>query len=195
MSEPRYATLADLRSLTGVTTGDDSRLTAALLAAEELIDTYCRRRFTAPDVNEDDPTVRVYPAAGYIDDVVHVDTVETRPSASAEWTELAADRWELGPVNATADGKPYTQLVARRSPIVADAVRITGWFGWPAVPAVVTQATLLQASRLYQRKNAAFGVAPVPGLEGSGGMRLLAKLDADVELLLAGVRRHAVLVG
>jgi len=58
----------------------------------------------------------------------------------------------------------------------------------------VRMATLLQASRIAQRRNAAFGIAAVPGMDGSG-MRLLSKLDADVELLLDPYRRRPVLAG
>lgn len=197
MSDPRYTTLEVLRSQTGVSSGDDARLSAALAAAEELIDVHCRRRFDAVDPEIDAAVARVYPADGWpdlsIDDIVQVDTVEARSSTTGDWTALDADGWDLEPLNAAADGKPHTTL--RLASSRYGQIRVTGWFGWPAVPAVVSQAALLQASRLYQRKNAAFGVTPVPSLEGGAGMRLLAKLDADVENNLHGVRRHPVLVG
>lgn len=196
MTDGRYVLLAELRSRAQATATQDGELTTALLSAEESIDAHCRRRFDAVDLLAE-PTERFYTEAGdariRVDDVVQVEAIDTRLGAGDNWTAVDLAKLELAPLNAAADGRPYTSLSVGRA--LSGIVRVTGWFGWPETPAVVKQATLTQAVRLFNRRNAAFGVAPVPGLEGSGGMRLLAKLDADVELLLQGVRRRPVLVG
>jgi len=54
------------------------------------------------------------------------------------------------------------------------------------VPAVVLQACLIQSARLFNRKHSPYGIAGSPELGSE--MRLLNRLDPDVEALLSGVR-------
>ena len=186
----RYASLSQVRDQAQIVDlADDAQLQIALDAAEEAVDAYCGRRFD--EVDTSDPTaatVRLYrPRTDMrviVDDLAAVDTVETG-SDGVVWRTVGTV--ETQPLNAAADGLPFTSLVGRFD----RRVRVTGWFGWQSTPDRVVQATLLQASRLAQRRNAQFGVAPTPGLDG-GGMRLLAKLDADVELLLWPLKRLRV---
>lgn len=194
-----YATLEELRKQVQLSEGDesfDAELTDALGAAVESIDDYCNRSFTAVDPETDDPTVRVYTARTrsrlIVHDLVALDTIEARTSRTADYEAVDAGDVDLWPYNAAEEGRPYTEIRRESGTwsTSATAVRVTGWFGWTAVPDAVKKATLLQASRIFQRRSAQFGVAPVPGLEGGGGMRLLAKLDADVELMLNGVWRN-----
>jgi len=183
-----YATLTQLRTHAQIgDNADDQMLEAALDAAVDQVETFCRRTFIAS------PATRRYQARTgtrrlYVDDAVEVDAVEV---AGRTWDDAA---WDLFPYNAAAHDRPFTAIEAVGGAFTG-RVEVTGIFGWPDVPAAVRQATLLQASRLAQRRNAAFGIAQVPGFDGSTGMRLLSKLDADVELLLQPYRRHAVLVG
>jgi hypothetical protein len=176
-----YANLAMLKDFAQIgDSSDDLLYEVALEAASDQIDQWCRRTFTVPNL-DGDPQERTYPGRHRIYlDVVEVDTVEAA-GATVGYTP--------GPANNPDFGRPYFWLDVE----TAQDVTVTGWFGWPQTPPAVVQATVLQASRLAQRRNAQFGVAPVPGLDGSG-MRLLAKLDADVELLLAPYRRDPVLV-
>lgn len=55
------------------------------------------------------------------------------------------------------------------------------------VPDVIQMATLLQAARFFKRKGAPFGIAGSP--EMGSELRLLSRLDPDVELMLFGQRR------
>lgn len=103
---------------------------------------------------------------------------------------LAATDYQLWPLNAAADGEPWTRIVLRQSgwfPWVAAGVEVTARFGWPAVPAEVAQACLLQANRLASRRDSWSGVAGSP--EMGNELRLLSKLDPDIGPLLAGRRR------
>lgn len=188
----RYASLAQLKEFVQVIDElDDTVLTVALSAAEDQIDEWCRRKFDAADVEA--TTDRLYDVAGVyvvaVDDIVEVTTVSVRTGRTGDY--VAVDDFDVGPLNAEADGRPYTTVETPRP--LWGRVKVSGRFGWPTVPDQILQAALLQASRLAQRRNAQFGIATVPGLDGSG-MRLLSKLDADVELLLAPLRRRPVLV-
>jgi len=169
---------------------DDDVLELALQAAERQVEEWCRRDFTPVDPDEDPAETRLYRTYGtyiWIDDVVAVDTVEVDSGGGF----VTVDTFDLEPFNNLQHGKPYQQITFDRD--LAGKFKVTGWFGWPSTPDAVVQAVVLQAARLAQRRNAQFGVATVPGLDGSG-MRLLAKLDADVELLLAPYRKNPVLV-
>ena len=183
----RYATLTDLsRHLQIPDAADDAVLEVALAAAEGQVDAWCRRTFDTVDPDSDEPTTRTFHFRGThldVGDVVAVDTI------TVEGEEVEGFR--LWPDNNLADRRPYQTVVFDLD--VYGKVEVEGWFGWPETPAEVRQATVLQAARLAQRRNAQFGVASVPGMDGSG-MRLLAKLDADVELLLAPYRNRPVLV-
>jgi hypothetical protein len=82
---------------------------------------------------------------------------------------------------------PWTYLSGTDWPTEAGAVKVTATFGWPAVPAEVRQAALIQAVRLFKRKGSPFGIAGSP--EDGSEMRLLSRLDPDVENLLRHLRR------
>src|SRR5690606_31803660 len=98
----------------------------------------------------------------------------------------------LRPVNAVANGRPYEELVVHPSNEVQlseleAGVRVHAQFGWTAVPTAIKQACLLQASRLLARRDSPYGVAGSP--EAGSEVRLLARVDPDVEVALAPYKR------
>jgi len=183
----RYATVADLAAHLQIPDAvDDAILETALKAAEGQVDAWCRRTFDVVDPDVDATATRTFHTSGThldVGDVVAIDAITIDAAAVEEFT--------LWPYNADQDSRPFQTIVFDRH--VHGKVEVTGWFGWPSTPPEVVQATILQAARLAQRRNAQFGVAVVPGMDGTG-MRLLAKLDADVELLLAPYRNKPVLI-
>lgn len=192
---PRYATLAQLKNHLRITnTDDDADLTVALDAAEEQIDGWCDRTFDVVDPAVDPTSTRMYDSFGAariaIDDAVDVSAVATRALPSGSWDTVSADLWELLPHTAAAKSRPHTIL--RAYVRLAGVVRVTGWFGWPAIPDVVVEASILQAARLYSRRGATLGVHTTVATDGTG-MRLLSKLDPDVQQMLTGVCRITVL--
>jgi hypothetical protein len=60
-------------------------------------------------------------------------------------------------------------------------VKVTGVWGWPAVPAAISQATILQAARHFKRYDSPLGVA---GFGDFGVVRVSRFLDADVQMLV-----------
>ena len=93
--------------------------------------------------------------------------------------------------NQTVPGWPYTavQITSFGSHtlpvLVTQGVQIIGTRGWSAIPAPIEAATLVQSTRLHARRNTPLGVAGSP--EG-GIVRLLSRLDPDVELMLRPYR-------
>ncbi|MCZ7413042.1 phage gp6-like head-tail connector protein [Streptomyces sp. WMMC897] len=191
-----YADLAAFRSSLNMADDDtsaDDLLNAALGAAARGIDTACGRRFYL----DADATARTYvPAArltpeeggGWrllVDDIGAADiTVETGSSGS--WT--AVDDVETRPDNALAAGRPITALWAPYWPCgLGQRVRVTARWGWPAVPEEVEQAALIQAARLYKRKDSPEGVTG----SAEWGVVRLSRRDPDVWALI----EHFVLPG
>jgi hypothetical protein len=187
-----YATAEELKQSARIEdTVDDDMIAVALSAASRMIDNYCHRRFWL------DPaaTIRYFDGAHcrsiWVDDIGSSTdlAVAVDPSDSGAYSEAwtVATHYRLLPRNAAADGRPWTQIETvtgggKSFPDYAGSVRVTARFGWPAVPDEVKQATLIQAGRLWRRKDSPYGVAGVAELGSE--MRLLAKLDPDVQVLV-----------
>ena len=107
----------------------------------------------------------------------------------SDWLTVADLRVHLElPEGTPADGSDMetrmTTAVEAATETIDDQTG-TAWADEDVLPAVVKQAGLLQAARLFKRQSATFGIAQVGTIDGGQGMRLLARLDPDVELLLA----------
>lgn len=193
-----YITLDELKNHVGVTgTSDDTQLQLALNAAVEAVDHFTKRHFRTVDTTDDAAkTTRVFTAKSarlvLIDDAAQVDSVEDRATPTSDYETVDASNYEAKPGNAAADDRPFTRLKRLTGwwPEGEDGVRVTAWFGWPATPHGIQEATLLQASRFYRRREAPLGISQVPSADGAG-MRLLSKLDADVELMITSYQRIA----
>lgn len=194
-----YASLDELKDHVGIAdAAADGLLQIALDAAVEAIDTFTKRHFRTVDTDDDAAkTTRVFTAKSarlaIIADAAEVDSVEDRTSPTASYETVDAADYEVEPVDAAADDRPFTRIkrITGWWPDGSNGVRVTAWFGWPATPAKIKEATLLQASRFYRRRESALGISQVPSLEGGTGMRVLPKLDADVELMIRSYRRLA----
>lgn len=173
--------------------GRDDLLNAALAAASRGIDAHCGRYFYADTT----ATAREFPVGGRIvvdrranrvrlllDDISTATGLIVELGGDSTWTAVTDYRTE--PRNALAVGEPITGL-SRRAGWGCDEVRVTAKWGWPAVPDVVVQATLLQATRLYRRKDSPEGVV---GNAEWGTVRL-SRIDPDVQALVA----HLVIPG
>jgi hypothetical protein len=195
-----YCSLAQLKDVLGIDSqddADDAAFAAALEAVSRMIDLYSNRFFYPQNT----ATRRYTPSSHTmlnVDDVRTVTAVKVDMNDDGVYeTTVPAGDVLLEPLNPPL-GHPYTRLVLRTGrrgwPTVTAAVEVTGNFGWAAVPPQVQQACLLQTSRLFKRgKDAPFGVLMQPEMES--GMRLLNKLDVDVEVLLNPLRRHTPRVG
>lgn len=197
-----YATLTELKGFVGIPdadTVDNTTLTLALDSASLQVDHYCDRTFTA----DSDPTVRVYsPVDSWRLDVDPISTTtglvvktDDNNDGTYETTWTLNTHYRLDPANAPSASEPWTRLTAlgaRWFPRLRyrPGVQVTARFGWPGgvAPTPVKQATLIQASRIWKRKDAPFGVAG--SVEFGSEMRLLSKLDPDVEMLLRPYRRN-----
>ena len=196
-----YATLAQVKSalrIPSVDATDDSLIEMAVESASRLVDAYCGRNFiyggtaaTTRYFQADDPYVV------QIDDARSISQVQTSSSEDGIYDVT----WDLTPHTGDVQAEPlndyvggivwpYTRLRAIGDyvfPVDKETtVKVTAVFGWPNVPVTVTQATVLQASRIFARLQSPLGVA---GFGDMGIMRVSRGLDPDVAQLIEGYRR------
>ena len=108
------------------------------------------------------------------------------------WT---SSDYQLEPLNGVVDGMPtpYTRIRAigdfTFSNLEGEAtVQVVGVFGFNAVPDEVNYATIIQAAKLYKRKDSPLGV-----ISGEyGAMRVGVRLDPQVSELVDAWRRIRV---
>jgi hypothetical protein len=176
---------------------DDGIIENKIEAASRLIDEHCFRRFWANAADES----RTYKAEDadllFTDDIVSITTLQTDTDGDRVYeTTWAITDYDLEPENAALDGKPYTRITL--APMgryafpagIAKGVKVTGKFGYAVtVPAKVKSACLLQAERLFKRKDAPFGVI---GSAEMGQMQVIPKLDPDVAMMLAPYVRYGI---
>lgn len=189
-----YVELADLKetlSLNGAQTYADDDIERAITAASRAIDKHCRRRFY---LDTDATQVRYFTpdstAETPITDLVELTRVEIDTSSdgtfSTEWTENTDFVCE--PLNAAADDEPYTLLSATGGsfPRRKRAVKVTGRFGWPEVPAPIVDAASIIAAKLVRRKREAPSGAPSGGFNNGDSTHasLIVRKDPDVSSLL-----------
>lgn len=187
-----YATLEEFKQSVRLDdTDDDEGIELALTAASRMIDAHAHRRFWL----DDEAVTRYFDGSRcgsiYVDDIGHLTGLAVAADQAGDglysdaWT--VATHYRLLPRNAAADNRPWTQIElvgasGKSFPYTSGGVKVTARFGWPVVPAEVKQATLIQASRLWKRKDAPWGVAG--SAELGSELRLLAKLDPDVQTLV-----------
>lgn len=173
-------------------TSRDALLDGALAASSRGIDRATGRRFWLDDT----ATARVFTMAGRVmcgdggerlllDDMGAAPTlVET--GAGSSWATVTD--YDTAPDNALVRGRPITALLLAAGGWGAGPrARVTAAWGWPTVPDEIAEATLIQAARLYRRKDSPEGVTG----SAEWGVVRLSRRDPDVWALI----EHFVLPG
>lgn len=192
-----YCTAAELKARLGrVDADDDTIIEQVIEAASRHVDGWCDRRFF-----QETATVRYYTAEFSdwlpVDDLVSVTSLETDADGDRVYEDSwASTDYDLEPYNAALANiaRPYTSLRVTPDgdyafPTIRKGVKITGTWGWSAVPDAVTEATILHATRLFRRKDSPYGVA---GQGDFGRVALLPRIDPDVQALLMPYVKWAV---
>lgn len=193
-----YATLAQFKAAVGITDNtDDTALQNVLDATDTLIDLYCDRKTGFGTASE----TRYYTAEDYqyvlTDDLVSVTTLQTDDDANGtyETTWTSGTDFVLAPRNAALDGFPYTEIDTsvtwpRNFPKdVYLGVKVVGVFGFPAVPAAVTQAAIIQAGAVWNSRTAPFGV--IGSADLGGILRMSRALHPEAALILEPYRKRS----
>jgi hypothetical protein len=200
-----YATRNQVKAALRIGTADtidDDLIDNCVGAASRLIDGYCNRRFWQTGTAQ----ARVYQAEDSfycsIDDIAGTAiTLKTSSFADGNFdvTWTASD-YQLEPLNGNLDGLTWSYDKIRA---VGDylfptvnanygeqaLVQVTAVFGWPAIPEPVTQATIIQSSRIFKRYDSPLGVA---GFGDLGAIRVSRYLDPDMAQLVEPYRRMRI---
>lgn len=189
---PIYVSLEDFKSSSAIpqteTTRDDLILDR-IRAAARAIDDATGRRFWLDDT----ATARKFTARGrlldtedgqrfLLDDLGAAPTLVEYGSGST-WTAVASSAYETSPDNALARGKPVTGLLYLNGcwPVgYGTQLRVTGRWGFPAIPDPIKQANQILAARYFKRKDSPEGVM---GSADFGFIRM-ARTDPDVAELI-----------
>ena len=200
-----YATRNQVKAALRIGTADtldDDLIDNCVGAASRLIDGYCNRRFWQSGTAE----ARVYQAEDSfycsIDDVAGT-ALTLKTSSQADGTfdvTWKVSDYQLEPLNGNLDGLTWSYDKIRA---VGDylfptvnanygeqaLVQVTAVFGWPSVPEPITQATIIQASRIFKRYDSPLGVA---GFGDLGAIRVSRFLDPDMAQLVEPYRRMRI---
>ena len=191
-----YATVAQLKArlrIPTATTAEDAMLQEMLDGAAAAIDLWTGKTFapatqTRYYASEDGVSLAVDP-------LVSVTTLATDEDGDRTYeTEWAATDYRLLPLNAVADGQPYTGIAVDgvngryTFPGHAAAVRVTGSFGHATVPVPIREATLRLGQRLYGLRDALLGL----GGARETGFAVVIPEDVDLQNLLDPYRRWVI---
>ena len=187
-----YATLIQLKSAIGIADGvDDPMLEMAIESASRQIDSYTERYF----YNAGTAVKLFSPLDNYVcptEDFITLTKVETSEDGESWDTEWAATDWQAEPLNGRSGGlvTSYTQIRAIDSYLFPyrngeATARLTGTWGWSAVPIAITQATIILASRIFKRLDSPLGIIS----NELGSMRVGFRLDPDVQHLIDPYRK------
>ncbi len=198
MATTIYASLAELKLYMGemTTSANDSLLNICLDGASRAIDSFTRRRFWIDDA----VSTRVYRSADVLcrldegdllltDDIAATLGVVVETWDSTVYSTVTASTYELYPESAIGLGKPATGVLLPSARWAAHRkLRVTAKWGWPAVPGEVRQACLIQASRLYIRKDSPQGVMG----DAQWGLIRVPYMDPDVKSMLQPLQKILV---
>jgi hypothetical protein len=203
------AQLKDRLFIAASDTSHDQVLTDRINAASRAIDTICQRHFY--QINETRYFTAVetrYPMALetryfsaleqweiMIDDLSSLSSLATDNDGSRQWaTVWAGDGvstitdFELEPKSKKIGGVPYPYRFLRiaprgtkRFPSYPNGIKISGVWGWDAIPDPVVDACLLLASRLFRRAESPLGMVGVAEFPA----QRIPQADPDVMQLLA----------
>jgi hypothetical protein len=193
--------VAALRTHLGIDDqGDDGTLTRAVDAANERVAKYCGAPYRIFDKTAtDDASARVYRPTDQCELYVHDFWTTTALVVKVDFADSGTfgTTWTLGtdfilePDNAVADGEPFTKIVAVGTyfPIwnVRPSVQVTAAWGWPSIPARATEAALLEAAKVWKRKDSPEGV--LGGFGDFNAVRVSQFADPDAARDLGPLRR------
>lgn len=180
--EPDYLTVAQLKAELNIPandTTDDTQVARWVTAASRAIDSWAHRQFgnVASEARTYTPVWDRHRCkwVAEIDDLPNPTGVVVVQSG----VTLAGTTYSFEPVNSVQKGRPFERILLNAG---ADVTITPPLWGWSAIPVPVVEAAVLQGTRLAARRNSPFGIAGSPS-DGSE-MRLLARIDPDVEVVL-----------
>lgn len=190
-----YTTLNTVKAALRITDNvDDTLIENAINTASRMIDGYCQREFYNAGT-----AARVFAASDElyidIDDLAGTAiTLQTDTQATGDYDiTWSPTDYQLEPLNGKLAGQTwaYTRIRAVLNylfPVENDLalVKVTGVWGWPAIPQAIEYATIMQSQRLFKRLDSPTGIL---GFGDMGAVRVTRQLDPDVAEMVHPFRR------
>jgi|TARA_B100001250_G_scaffold252670_1_gene217288 hypothetical protein len=192
-----YCTLAELKTYLGLSgSGQDDNLENAVDSASREIDGICDRFFyqTSSDAKYFTPDNALFIDVPDISSPSGLAVlIDTSDDGTHDTTLTINTDFYTKPLDAgnEVDGiqyQPITQITIldtrsseRFDPTIVKQIKITAQWGFSAVPHAIKQATLLQATRLFKRKDSPFSTYGNPE---TGTGELFNKFDPDAMKLI-----------
>jgi len=190
-----YCTLTQIKAAVRITDAvDDSLLEMAVEAASRMIDSECDRNFYTTGTATRD-YVPIDPYTVDTDDLTSIASIKLDDTGDLDFQiTLQTSDFQTEPVNNRVSGNYFPTTRIR---MIGDyllpiwynqaTVRIQGTYGFTPPPIQVTQACVIQASRIFKRLDSPLGVA---GFGDMGAMRV-GKTDPDVSMLIRPFKKYA----
>ena len=165
---------------------DDALLEMAVESASRMIDAECDRNFYSTNATRDFTPNDAYTVD--TDDLTAITSVKIDDQGDLGFRiTLATSDYQTEPLNQRVSGNPFPIYRLRMIgdyllPIWGQqaTVRITGTYGFTPVPVQITQATCIQAARLYKRADSPLGFAGFSDM----GVARVGRVDPDVAMLI-----------
>ena len=172
---------------------DDALLEMAVESASRMIDSECDRNFFSASATRD--FVPSDPYTVDTDDLTAITSVKIDDQGDRTFLiTLQTSDYQTEPMNQRVSGNAFPIYRLRMIgdyllPIWGQqaTVRIQGTYGFTPVPMQITQATVIQAGRLFKRLDSVLGFAGFSDL----GVARVGRVDPDVAMLIRPFKKYA----
>ena len=189
-----YCSLNQIKAALRITDSvDDALLEMAVESASRMIDSECDRNFFSTSATRD-----FIPSDSYTvdtDDLTAITSVKIDDQGDRTFLiTLAASDYQAEPVNQRVSGNAFPIYRLR---MIGDyllplwgqqaTVRIQGTYGFTPVPTQITQATVIQAGRIFKRLDSLLGFAGFSDM----GVARVGRVDPDVAAMIRPYKKYA----
>lgn len=189
-----YCSLNQIKAALRITDAvDDALLEMAVESASRMIDSECDRNFFSTSATRD-----FIPSDSYLvdtDDLTAITSVKIDDQGDLTFLiTLAVSDYQAEPVNQRVSGNAFPIYRLR---MIGDyllplwgqqaTVRIQGTYGFTPVPTQITQATVIQAGRIFKRLDSLLGFAGFSDM----GVARVGRVDPDVAAMIRPFKKYA----
>ena len=189
-----YCSLNQIKAALRITDSvDDGLLEMAVESASRMIDSECDRNFFSASATRD--FVPSDPYTVDTDDLTAITSVKIDDQGDRTFLiTLQTSDYQTEPVNQRVSGNAFPVYRLRMIgdyllPIWGQqaTVRIQGTYGFTPVPTQITQATVIQAGRIFKRLDSLLGFAGFSDM----GVARVGRVDPDVAAMIRPFKKYA----
>lgn len=189
-----YCSLNQIKAALRITDAvDDGLLEMAVESASRMIDSECDRNFFSASATRD--FVPSDPYTVDTDDLTAITSVKIDDQGDRTFLiTLQTSDYQTEPVNQRVSGNAFPIYRLRMIgdyllPIWGQqaTVRIQGTYGFTPVPTQITQATVIQAGRIFKRLDSLLGFAGFSDM----GVARVGRVDPDVAAMIRPFKKYA----